>query len=396
MGAVVVRDLTKKLGRNVIFNNINLEIHEGEIYALLALKGQGKTTLARLLFNYIKANRGNAYIFDMDTDKDSKQIKEIASYAPEEMLFQDNIRAISLFKKTLSSRKMKNTDELYFLIDYFDFNPKLKIIDMDYTEKKLFSIINALIAKPKLIVLDEPAKYLNLLQVSKLYDYLRKLRDEEGLTAFVLTESLIEAQNYCDRAIYLHEGEIKDIEYLNDKVANDKIIKIYSSITDINDFISIGARVIKDSTEEKILYYDKDLVLLSKLIAALEIDNYTIEDSSLMDKISAYYSSGVAPREKRPTEINPDEKILKDNVNFDENDTLSTQIVQNDTEIKEETIIISESDPENKENPLVSDSVNNESLNHEDENNYETEVCDATIVMNQVSDDESNENKEVE
>ena len=291
MSAIIVKDLTKRLGKKVILSGVNLEIQEGEFFSVLALEGQGKTTIARILFNYLKPSIGNAYIFDLDFNRDSKEIKETTTYVPEEFLFQENIKAVSLLKKTLAFHGLKNTEELDYLIDYFSFNRKIRINDMTENEKKIFSIINALIVKPRVLILDEPAKGLSIEQKVKVFDYLKQLQKEEGVTILMLTDSLIDAQNYCDRAAYLHDGNIKYTEYLKDKIANDKIIKIYSPLNDINPFLEIGSKTIKNSPEEKILYFDGDMKELSRLIANLQIDNYSIEDSSLYDKILAYYDN---------------------------------------------------------------------------------------------------------
>lgn len=290
MSAIVINNLTKRMGKKIIFSNINLEVLEGEFFSLLALEGEGKTTLARILFNYLKPAMGSATIFDMNCSKDSKTIKESVSYVSEELLFQENIKASTLFKKTLALHNLQNTEELKYLLDYFGFNPKKRVPEMTENDKKIFSIINALIVKPRLIILDEPTRGLTVEQSIKLFEHLNKLKTEEGLTILLLTDSLIEAQNYCDRAAYLYNGEIKDIEYLNDKISNDKIVKIYSNIETIDSFTMIGSKIIKNTPEEKVLYFDGDLKELSRTIANLNIDNYSIEDSSLADKITAYYT----------------------------------------------------------------------------------------------------------
>ncbi|MBP2025479.1 ATP-binding cassette domain-containing protein [Peptoniphilus stercorisuis] len=290
MSAIVINNLTKRMGKKIIFSNINLEVLEGEFFSLLALEGEGKTTLARILFNYLKPAMGSATIFDMNCSKDSKTIKESVGYVSEELLFQENIKASTLFKKTLALHNLQNTEELKYLLDYFGFNPKIRVPEMTENDKKIFSIINALIVKPRLIILDEPTRGLTVEQSIKLFEHLNKLKTEEGLTILLLTDSLIEAQNYCDRAAYLYNGEIKDIEYLNDKISNDKIVKIYSNIETIDAFTMIGSKIIKNTPEEKVLYFDGDLKELSRTIADLNIDNYSIEDSSLADKITAYYT----------------------------------------------------------------------------------------------------------
>lgn len=291
MSAIVMSDLTKRMGKKKVFQNLNLEVLEGEFFALLGLEGAGKTTIAKIIFNYLKPAKGQIMVYDMDCAKDSKYIKESVSYIPEEAVFNENIRASYLFKKTLVSHNLQNTDELEKLLELFNFNQRLRFSEMTESEKKLFAVINALIIKPRLIIMDQPSKFLSNEQVSVLFAHLNYLKKSEGLTVFMLTDSLMEAQRYCDRAAYLYDGKIRDIEYLKDKISNDKLIRIHKNLSDLTPFTTIGAILLKDSPYEKIFYYDKDMNLLSNVISQHMIDDYTIENSSLRDKIAAYYDS---------------------------------------------------------------------------------------------------------
>lgn len=320
MNAIKIENLTKRVGKKVIFKDINLEVNEGEIFGLLAMENQGKTALARTIFNYLKPNKGSIFILGMNSVKESKEIKENVSYVPEGFLYQDSIRAGKLIKKTMKFHDTQNTEELEFLYDYFEFNPKIRISEMNQNDRKIFSIINALCIRPRLIVLDEPGKNLSTEQKYKLYDYLRALKEEEKVTVFVLTSSLIEAQSYCDRIAYLYDGEICDMEYLDNKVSNDKIIKIYSYIDNLSPFINIGARIIKNSEEEKVLYFDGNMRELSNIIADIGIDNYSIEDSSLQDKIDADFAKRVETESRPRVDRKRWEKVEVKDVNIKEND----------------------------------------------------------------------------
>ncbi|WP_036728803.1 ATP-binding cassette domain-containing protein [Peptoniphilus mikwangii] len=290
MSAIVISELTKRMGKKRIFSDLNLEVIDGEFFALLGLEGSGKTTLSKILFNFLKPTKGKATIYDMDCVRDSKNIKESVSIIPEDIIFQENIKVSTMLKRTLSLHNLKNTDDIATLTEYFNLNSRLRLLEMNENEKKLFLIINALITKPRLLIIDEPSKYLNSNQVGKLFEYLNTLKVDEGLTVFILTQSLVEAQRYCDRAAYLYNGQIKEVEFLSDKIANDKIIKIYSPLNDLSPFVNIGAKIIKDENKDKILYYDKDMKILSRVIAESCIDNYSIENSSLYDKILAYFN----------------------------------------------------------------------------------------------------------
>lgn len=331
MSAIVISDLTKRMGKKRLFSNLNLEVLEGEAFALLALDNCGKTTLSRILFNYLKPAKGRITIFDLDSVKDSKTIKESVGFVPEKLALQENLKASTLFKYTLSSHNFKNTEQLNYLIDYFDFNQRLKIVDMNGREKKLFSIINALIVKPRLIILDEPVKDLEEDDKVKLFSLLNKLKQDENLTIFMLTSSLVDAQKYCDRAAFLNEGEIVGVEFLKDKISNDKLVKIYTPLNNYSPLQSVGAILISDKLDSKHFYFDKDMRDLSDIIANMRIDNYTIEDASLNNKLDAI---------KNKENIN--------NTNFSQNivvedNTSNTEVIEHiNNSVIDDTIIIKE------------------------------------------------------
>ncbi|WBW50664.1 ABC transporter ATP-binding protein [Peptoniphilus equinus] len=289
MSAIVISDMTKRLGKKRLFQNLNLEVLEGEFFALLGQEGSGKTAIAKILFNYLKPAKGSVRIYDLDPTKDAKLIKESVSYVPEEPSFDENIRASALFSKTLKLHNFASYDEVNKLTDLFKFNSRLRFPEMTVGEKKVCAIINALITKPRLVILDEPAKFLSDEDVEVLFAYLTDLKVTEGLGAFILTDNLINAQRFCDRAAYLHDGQIQNVEYLNDKVANDKIVRIRKNLKDVTAFTTIGAILLKDSPYEKIFYYDRDMNLLSRVIADHMIEDYTIENCSLDDKMAAYF-----------------------------------------------------------------------------------------------------------
>ncbi|MGO1579796.1 MAG: ATP-binding cassette domain-containing protein [Peptoniphilaceae bacterium] len=325
MSAIVINDLTKKIGRNKVLSNINLEVMSGEIFGILGLNNSGKTTLSKILFNFLKPSKGKAYIFDMDCSKESKSIKESVSLIPEDIMYPENLKAISIFKKTLAFHNLKSFEEIDNLVEYFNFNPKLKLMDMSDSEKKIFAIINALIAKPRLIVMDNTLKDLSNETIDKLFKYLIELKENEDLTVLLLTDSLNYAQIYCDRAAYLADGEIKGTEFLKNKSSNDKIVTIYSEMTDLNSFINIGAKIIKNEKYNTILYYDKDIRLLSNLIAASNIDNYTIENSTLENKIDAYFKNEFEEyiEPEKEDDIDPTIVDTEDTNTVDENTIIS-------------------------------------------------------------------------
>ena len=325
MSAIVINDLTKGKGKEKVLSNLNLEILDGEFFSLLGTENSGKTTLARIIMGYLKPGRGSIRVYYMDSFKESKEIKETVSFVSEDMIFDSKIKSYALLKKTLNAHGLSNTEDIDVLCDYFDFNSNLRICDLRDRERKLFSIINALVIKPRLIILDKPTKFLEDKDVDKLFSYIKRLNETEGLTVLLLSDSLREAKKYSSRIAYLSDGKIQDTEYNNVKVAGDKVLKIDSYRGNLNYFTSIGARIIKDEEDETILYFDGALPELSKVIYEEGLENYVLEDAKLSDKVNAYYKGENAklPRKKAPApekEVieNPTEKISENSLETSE------------------------------------------------------------------------------
>ena len=310
MSAIVINDLTKGKGKEKILSNLNLEILDGEFFSLLGTKNSGKTTLARIIMGYLKPGSGSIRVYDMDSFKESKEIKESVSLVPEDMIFDSKIKSFALLKKTLNAHNLANTEDIDLLCDYFEFNSNLRVCDLRDRERKLLAIINALVIKPRLLILDNPCKFLEEKDIDRLFSHVKKLNEQENLTVLLLSESLREAKKHSSRIAYLSDGKVQDIEY-NVKAAGDKVLKIDSFRGNLNYFTSIGSRIIKDEEDETILYFDGPLPELSKVIYEEGLENYVLEDAQLSDKVEAYYKGENAKLPRRKTEAPKESKDIK-------------------------------------------------------------------------------------
>ena len=311
MSAIVINDLTKGKGKDKVLRNLNLEILDGEFFSLLGTEKSGKTTLARIIMGFLKPNSGSIKVYDMDSFKESKEIKESVSLVPEDMIFDSKIKSFALLKKTLNAHNLANTEDIDILCDYFEFNSNLRVCDLRDRERKLLAIINALVIKPRLLILDNPCKFLEEKDIDRLFSHVKKLNEQENLTVLLLSESLREAKKHSSRIAYLSDGKVQDIEYNNAKAAGDKVLKIDSFRGNLNYFTSIGSRIIKDEEDETILYYDGPLPELSKVIYEEGLENYVLEDAQLSDKVNAYYKGENAKLPRRKTEAPKESKDIK-------------------------------------------------------------------------------------
>ncbi|MDD7362905.1 MAG: ABC transporter ATP-binding protein [Peptoniphilus sp.] len=292
MSAIVVRELTKKFRRQLVFNDFNLEVFDGEIFSVMGLKGSGKTTLARILFNFYKPNKGSINILDMDAQRESKSIKEFTSYIPAEVWMYENLKPQALFKQTLYAHGLKNTDDIQSLMEYFEVDNKHKFIDLTDSERKRVAIVNALITKPKLLVIDEPTNNLSKPMVEKLFTHLKRLQSSEDLSVLMLTDDLSIGQRFADRGAYLSDGRLVGIEYLKEKKNNDKVLRIFDEVVSVAAFEDVGAELLKDQSGDIEFFYDGYLPTLTTVLHQQKIKNYTLEDALLEDKVEAFRNNG--------------------------------------------------------------------------------------------------------
>ena len=215
----------------------------------------------------------------------------MTSFVPQEVWFHDDMRPIAIFKNTLKVHKFKNKEELYELIDYFEIDMKGKIGDMTQNNRKKIAVVNALISKPSLLLLDEPSSIVDPVFKTRLYDLVAE-RNKEGMTAVITTANMREAQSICNRIAYINEGEIIEIEDQSTKLSNDKILRFYDQDVDTSIFDNIGAKLVRRDGET-VYYYNQDLNVLAKAIYDINLIDYSVEDSTLDDKLTVFQREAV-------------------------------------------------------------------------------------------------------
>lgn len=344
MSAIVVSGLTKKFRRDLVFNDFNLEVFDGEIFSIMGMEGSGKTTLARILFHFLKPNKGSVRIFDMDGQKESKSVKEFTGYVPEDVWIYDNLKPMAIFKHTLAFHGLKNTDDIQSLMEFFELDNRHKFSDLTDSERKRVAIINALITKPKLLVLDNPSKHLNHAMLDKLFTHIKRLQSSEGLTVLLLTDDMSIGQRYGDRGAYLAGGRLTGIEYLKDKKNNDKILRIFDELIDVNAFEEVGASLLKDESGDVEFFYDGYLPTLTTVLHQQKVKNYVLEDAELEDKVEIF-KSGKDLNANRPAPVAEDEtddSAVEDTILAYHADELNSEVKGDAADDDDATVVLNE------------------------------------------------------
>ena len=289
MYIIETNNLCKSYGKSRGIIDLNLKIKEGEIFGFVGPNGAGKSTTIRTLLNFIFPTSGSAKILGKDIVKESSEIKKYIGYVPSEVKFYDEVKVKDIIKYSASfynNVSKEEVDKLYKILDV-DINKKMS--ELSLGNKKKVAIVQALIHKPKLLILDEPTNGLDPLIQKKLFELLEEAR-ENGTTVFLSSHNLVEVENFCDRVAVIKDGKIIDtivIEKLSKKLG----LKVVIKSNEINEYKikEINGQVISKEKDEFIFHYNNDVDTLIKELSKYKIEKLLISEQTLEDTFMNYY-----------------------------------------------------------------------------------------------------------
>ncbi len=219
-----IKDLTFSYQNEVVaLKNISLDIYKGDFLGIVGLNGSGKSTLALNIIGLLKGKGIILFSDDDITQKDVYERTKDIGYVfqnPDYQLFEDNVgkeiefglRNIKLSEKEIKKR-VSNALKIINLIKFSKKDP----YSLSVGQKRRVTIASILTMLPKVIIIDEPDTGLDYRSAKKLMDYIKKL-NELGHTIMVISHNIELIADYCNRVIYLENGEIKDIEKFIEKI----------------------------------------------------------------------------------------------------------------------------------------------------------------------------------
>jgi ABC-2 type transport system ATP-binding protein len=291
MAIINIKNLTKAYGKNRGIDNVNLMINKGEIFGFIGPNGAGKSTTIKVLLNLIFPTSGEAKIFDLDCTADTTKIKEDLGYVPSEVRYYDNMKVKELIDYAKSFRKDIDNEYVEEMCKLFDVELEKNISELSLGNKKKVAIVQAILHKPKLLILDEPTNGLDPLIQQKLFNTLLKLK-EEGTTIFLSSHNLTEVEEFCDRVAIIKEGKIVDVKNISD-FANKKIkrvtLKLEKNIRE--ELSAIGADSIEQVGDSVSFNYNGDINKLLLVIGKYKLKDLIIEEKKLSEVFMTYYDA---------------------------------------------------------------------------------------------------------
>jgi ABC-2 type transport system ATP-binding protein len=204
--------LTMYYGRHRGIVDVNLVVHQGEVFGFLGPNGAGKTTTQRILLDVIRPTRGQARIFGLDCQKEGVAIRQRTGYLPGELSLYPTMTG-KQFLDLMNSLHGKNGDRAYRqeLCERLNLDTSRRMREYSRGNKQKIGVVAAFMNKPDLIILDEPTNGLDPLVQQTVLAMVREAR-ADGRTVFFSSHILPEVQAVCDRVGIIREGELVTTE----------------------------------------------------------------------------------------------------------------------------------------------------------------------------------------
>ncbi len=204
--------ITKGFNKNVVLDNLSMDIPYGEITGIIGTSGSGKTTILNILIGFIKQTSGKILFQSREILKDITNVSTIFGFASQggSFYYELNVEENLMYFGKLYGLKTKDIKKR---VDYL-----LKILELEQARKILakslstgmarrLDIACALIHSPKVLILDEPTEDLDPLLRKELIKTLKKIRDD-GTTIILTSHLLAELESLCDKIAILKNGKI--------------------------------------------------------------------------------------------------------------------------------------------------------------------------------------------
>ncbi|MCG8404377.1 MAG: ABC transporter ATP-binding protein [Phycisphaerales bacterium] len=207
MNVIETQSLIKTYGSIQALAGLNLEVPKGSIFGFLGPNGAGKTTTLRILVGLLRSTTGRATVFGKDVWRDSKVICSNVGYLPGDVRFHDWMTGRAYLSFCDQARGNGAMAEIERLQSRFDLHLNRRIRDYSRGMKQKLGLMQALMHRPDLLILDEPGTALDPLVQQTLYEELRAVA-ADGRTVLFSSHTLSEVEQLCDRVAIIRGGRL--------------------------------------------------------------------------------------------------------------------------------------------------------------------------------------------
>ena len=265
-----VKGLKKTIGKKEIIKGIDFDLKRGEVFGFLGPNGAGKTTTIRMLVGLIKPSSGTIEIGGYNVRKDfTKAMSQMGCIVENPELYSyltgwENLEHFARMLPEVDRAHMKYVVELVRLEERIHDRVSTYSLGM----RQRLGIAQALLGKPKVLILDEPTNGLDPMGIREMRNFIRYLAEEEGLTVLVSSHLLSEIQLMCDRVAIISKGSVIKVDYVENLLALQEKVIWHAEPRDTAKEILGGVTTVSDGADGALVtpYVENESAIWNRML----------------------------------------------------------------------------------------------------------------------------------
>ena len=215
--ALVADGLTRCFGERMAVDHVNFSVGRGEVFGFLGPNGAGKSTTARMLTGFLAPTAGRAVVAGFDVAKSPGAARRHIGVVPEEanvyadLTVRQNVLLMAeLHGVTKAQRELRCTE----LLQTFDLTARAtqKGRELSKGLRQRLMLCMALVGSPQILFLDEPTSGLDVASTRMIHEVISRMNREQGMTVFLTTHNMEEADQLCHRVAIIDRGRLAAID----------------------------------------------------------------------------------------------------------------------------------------------------------------------------------------
>ena len=213
--AVRCEGLVYAFGEHRAVDGIDLEVHPGEMFGLLGPNGAGKTTTIRILTTLLRVKPGVAAVLGHDVARERMTVRRLIGYVPQQLSADGQLTGrenVAMFARLFDVPRRERAERVEEVLDAMNLNDAVDRLANTYSGGMIrrLELAQALVNRPRVLILDEPTIGLDPVGRDTVWDRLRALQ-AEGITVLITTHYMEEAEELCNRVSLMHHGRIRAV-----------------------------------------------------------------------------------------------------------------------------------------------------------------------------------------
>jgi ABC-2 type transport system ATP-binding protein len=298
-------------------NGISFRVSKGEIYSILGPNGAGKTTTMKIIATLLKPTSGSASVMGIDVTSNPDAVRRIIGYVPQDLSADDELTGVEnviLQARLYGISKGEARRRAMELLEMVGLKDAANRTVRSYSGgmRRRLELAMGLVNDPELLILDEPTLGLDVQSRLALWDYIKRLKNEGGLTILMTTHYMDEADKLSTRVAIIDRGRIVvegSPEELKSRIGGDVImVKVSSPLQNIIDKIRTIEGVLSVDLVENLVRIKVESAekAMAKLLGVLSSINTSIEGISIakptLDQVFIEYT-GRMFRDEEPSDF---------------------------------------------------------------------------------------------